>query len=119
MEHHKIMDYSLLVGIFDAEKSSDNTIFDHIKSEKRIGKFSSMRSEDGKEEYKTGVIDILQLWNFQKKAASTYKSISNEKVKNFLKFLNLEIARIEYSSPKRICRALPDFHFQSYKLNLL
>ena len=42
-------------------------------------KYQMIESVNGKEIYYIGIIDVLTAWSFKKKAASTVKSIKNEK----------------------------------------
>lgn len=73
LQYHKIMDYSLLLGIKNIEK--EKVIFDS----RGKSQFQYLESQDSQEAYFIGIIDILQLWNLKKQAEMQLKSLSSEK----------------------------------------
>eukprot|EP01080_Neovahlkampfia_damariscottae_P000046 gene46-4296_t len=77
LSKHEIMDYSMLLGVQPYEETEDNSM---------IGtktKFTHLISQDGKQQYHLGIIDILQKWNLKKKAEVKYKVnlLQNDKKK--------------------------------------
>lgn len=74
LEKHKIMDYSLLLGI-KMLSEKDKVVFDS----KGKSQYQYLVSQDNQEAYFIGIIDILQLWNLKKQAEMQLKSLSSEK----------------------------------------
>ena len=74
---HQIMDYSLLIGIADADGLSES----EKESKRDLVKINDgeILSNDGTQLYFLGIIDILQKYNKKKKVAGFVKGIAHEK----------------------------------------